>query len=105
VITGVDPDGPAAERGQLPGGVLATLLGLGQARGRLVGRGAQLEQALRPGPAALGPVRAEHITGAGHGLKGLILPNGMVSRGQIIGHDHVAQELRRGLSQLGRGPD
>ena len=42
---------------------------------RVVRRGPQLKQALRPRAAALGPVRPEQVTGPGHGLKTRIFPN------------------------------
>ena len=84
--------------GQLLGGVLAALLGPGQARGGLVGRGAQLEQALRPGATALRPVRAEHIAAAGHGLEGGILPNGLARLLQVIGDNYVLEQPGGGSS-------
>ena len=59
---------------QLAGRLVAPQLGLGQARGRLVGGGPHLEQALRPGAAALRPVGPEQVTVPGHGLTGQDFP-------------------------------
>ena len=84
---------------QLAGRLVAPLLGLGQPRRGLVGRRPQLEQALRPRAAALGPVRPEQVTGPGHGLKTRIFPNDQACLAQVSGHHHVAQKLRRGLRQ------
>ena len=84
---------------QLAGRLVAPLLGLGQPRRRLVRRGPQLEQALRPRAAALGPVRPEQVTGPGHGLKTRIFPNDPACLLQVRDHHHVAQKLRRGLRQ------
>ena len=84
---------------QLAGRLLAPQLGLGQARGRLVGRGPHLEQALRPGAAALRPVGPEQVTVPGHGLTIRIFPNEPACLLQVRGHHHVAEKLRRGLRQ------
>ena len=84
---------------QLAGGLIAAQLGLGQARGRLVGGGPHLEQALRPGAAALRPVGPEQVTVPGHGLKTRIFPNEPACLLQVRGHHYVAQKLGRGLRQ------
>jgi hypothetical protein len=84
---------------QLAGCLIAAQLGLGQPRGGLVGGGPHLEQALRPGAAALRPVGPEQVTIPGHGLKTRIVPNVPACLLQVRCHHDVAQKLGRGLRQ------
>ena len=93
VLLGVGRDRQLASR------LLAPQLGPGQARGRLVGGGPHLEQALRPGAAALRPVRPEQVTVPGHGPQVRIFPNEPACLLQVRGHHHVAEKLGRGLRQ------
>ena len=80
------------------------MLRAGQPGGRLVGRHPQLEQALRPGAAAVRPAGPEQVTGAGHGLQLGTVPDDSAGLRQVLDHHDVAQQLGGGRGQPVRRP-
>ncbi len=86
-------------RGQLARGRLAAPLGRGQPGGRLVRRRPLLQQALLPRAAALGPVRPEQVTVPGDHLQRGVGPNDPACLLQVIGDDHVAEQLAAACRQ------
>src|SRR5580693_659211 len=88
--------------GEFPGRLVAPPLRPGQAGRRIVRRGPQLKQALRPRRAAVRPVGSEQVACPGDRLTSRILPNGQACFIQVSRHHHIAQELRSRLPQRTR---